>query len=131
MLLTQYDAYKAGFKFDHVWPILKGIQKFSNNHTNRGDAFQEEGHNVMSPPSFQDESSPSPGMNSFDLNTSSEDATFNSSQRPMGVKIAKRNQQTDEQFRHLMEQNDKLIKAITKGTLKEMKFKDRRSKYKE
>ncbi|VYS52338.1 unnamed protein product [Arabidopsis thaliana] len=97
MLLTQYDAYKAGFKFDHVWPILK------------------------------DESSPSPGMNSFDLNTSSEDATFNSSQRPMGVKIAKRNQQTDEQFRHLMEQNDKLIKAITKGTLKEMKFKDRRA----
>ena len=85
----------------------------------------------MSPPSFQDESSPSPGMNSFDLNTSSEDATFNSSQRPMGVKIAKRNQQTGEQFRHLMEQNDKLIKAITKGTLKEMKFKDRRSKYKE
>lgn len=116
MLLTQYDNYKAGFKFDHVWPILKGIEKFSNNHTNRGDAFQEEGSNVRSSPSFQDESSPSPGMNSFDLNKNSEDASFNSSQRPMGVKKAKRKQQSEEQFKQIMEQNDKLIKAIAKGT---------------
>jgi len=28
MLLTQYGNYKTGFKFDHVWPILKGIEKF-------------------------------------------------------------------------------------------------------
>ena len=40
----------------------------------------------MSSPSPQVESSPSPGMNSFDLNMNSEYATFNLSQRPMGVK---------------------------------------------
>ncbi|XP_010431017.2 PREDICTED: uncharacterized protein LOC104715296, partial [Camelina sativa] len=84
--------------------------------SNRGDAFQGEGPNVMSSSSLQDESLPSPGMNSFDLNTNSEDASFNSSQRPMGVKKAKRKQQSEEQFKQLMEQNDKLIKAITKGT---------------
>lgn len=48
--------------------------------------MQEEVRNVMSSPSPQVESSPSPGMNSFDLNMNSEYATFNLSQRPMGVK---------------------------------------------
>ncbi|VYS53255.1 unnamed protein product [Arabidopsis thaliana] len=32
MLLTQYEKYKRGFKFDHVWPILKGIEKFANDN---------------------------------------------------------------------------------------------------
>ncbi|VYS48333.1 unnamed protein product [Arabidopsis thaliana] len=27
MLLTQYGNYKKGFKFDHVWPILKEEQQ--------------------------------------------------------------------------------------------------------
>lgn len=71
-----------------IWPrlILKGIKKFPNNFSNRADALQEEVRNVMSSPSPQVESSPSPGMNSFDLNMNSEDATFNLSQTPMGVK---------------------------------------------
>jgi len=86
----------------------------------------------MSSPSFQDESSPSLGMNSFDLNTSSEDAPLNLSQRPMGVKKAKRKQQFEKQFKQLMEQNDKLIKKLLLNVLqKEMKFKDKRSRCKE
>lgn len=116
MLLTQDAKYKKGFKFDHVWPILKGIEKFASNHTNRAASFQEEGRNVMSSSSFQDESSPSPGMSSFDLNMNCEETTFNSSQRPMGVKKAKRQQQSEEQFKKMMDQSDKLIKAIAKGT---------------
>ncbi|AEC06257.1 no-apical-meristem-associated carboxy-terminal domain protein [Arabidopsis thaliana] len=90
MLLTQYEKYKRGFKFDHVWPILKGIEKFAND-------------NMMTPAS-----SPSPGMNSIDLNMDSEDANFSLSSRPMGLKKTK--------LKQLLEQNDKLIKAITKGT---------------
>uniref|UniRef100_A0A565C1L7 No apical meristem-associated C-terminal domain-containing protein n=1 Tax=Arabis nemorensis TaxID=586526 RepID=A0A565C1L7_9BRAS len=70
----------------------------------------------MSSSSFQDESSPSSGRNSFDLNINSEEATVNISQRPMGMKKAKRKQQSDDQFKQMMEQNDRLIKAIAKGT---------------
>ncbi|VVA92369.1 unnamed protein product [Arabis nemorensis] len=115
-LLEQDIKYNKGFKFDHVWPILKDTEKFSNNHTSRAAAFPEEGRNVMSSSSFQDESSPSSDMNSFDLNMNSEEATVNISQRPMGMKKAKRKQQSDEPFKQMMEQNDRLIKAIAKGT---------------
>ncbi|CAN6922390.1 unnamed protein product, partial [Brassica oleracea] len=63
---------------------LKGIEKFANNNTNASRTFQEEGRNVTSSPSFSIdlESSPSPGMNSFDLNTNSEETTSNLSPRP-------------------------------------------------
>lgn len=47
-------------------------------------------------------------MNSIDLNMDSEDANFSLSSRPMGLKKTK--------LKQLLEQNDKLIKAITKGT---------------
>ena len=110
--------YSRGFKFDHVWPILKGIEKFANNNTNASRTFQEEGRNATSSPSFSIdlESSPSPGMNSFDLNMNSEETTSSLSPRPMGMKKAKKKLQSEEQFKQMMEQNDKLIKAITKGT---------------
>ena len=28
LLLTQDPSFKSGFKFDHVWPILKDIEKY-------------------------------------------------------------------------------------------------------
>ncbi|KAL0735342.1 hypothetical protein Bca4012_011552 [Brassica carinata] len=117
MLLAQDVKYKRGFKFDHVWPILKGMEKFTNNNGNAPSAFHEEGRNISSSPSFSvdPDSSPSPGMNSFDLNINSDEGTSNLSSRPMCLKKAKRKLQTEEQFKQLMEQNDKLLKAITKG----------------
>ncbi|XP_010512216.1 PREDICTED: uncharacterized protein LOC104788193 [Camelina sativa] len=117
MLLTQYETYKRGFKFDHVWPILKGIEKFSNKNTKTHTSFQEEGRDVLSSSSFSinTESSPSPGMNSIDLNMDNEETNFHSS-RPMGLKKAKRKQHSEEQFKQILEQNDKLIKAITKSS---------------
>ncbi|KAL9293287.1 putative No apical meristem-associated domain-containing protein [Arabidopsis thaliana] len=90
MLLTQYEKYKRGFKFDHVWPILKGIEKFANDNMKTTAAFQGEGRDVTSSLSFSinTESSPSPGMNSIDLNMDSEYANFSLSLRPMGLKKA-------------------------------------------
>ncbi|WZZ51571.1 hypothetical protein YC2023_051678 [Brassica napus] len=111
ILQTQDEKYKKGFQFDHVWPILKGIEKFANNFSNRANALQEEVQNVISSPSLQEESSSSPCMNSFDLNMNKEDVTSNLSKRSMG-----RKQQSEEQFKQMMEQNDNLIKAIAKGT---------------
>lgn len=61
------------------------------------------------------ESSPSPGMNSFDLNINSKEGTCNLSSRPMDLKKAKRKLKSEEQFKQLMEQNDKILKAITKS----------------
>ncbi|KAL1225238.1 Glutathione S-transferase T3 [Cardamine amara subsp. amara] len=110
ILLTQDANYSKGFKFDHVWPILRVIEKFANNqstrvaasHSSRFGASQEEPRNHFSSPSLQDDSPPTSGMNSFDLNTSSEEGSFNKNKRPMGVKKAKRKQQHDEQFKKIL-----------------------------
>ncbi|CAN7012584.1 unnamed protein product [Brassica oleracea var. botrytis] len=91
ILQTQDEKYKKGFQFDHVWPILKGIEKFANNFSNRANALQEEVQNVISSPSLQEESSSSPCMNSFDLNMNKEDVTSNLSKRSMGVKKQREN----------------------------------------
>ncbi|WZZ03704.1 hypothetical protein YC2023_089625 [Brassica napus] len=85
ILLTQEEKYKKCSNLTMSGQSLK-VKKFPNNFPNRADALQEEVRNVMSSPSPQVESSPSPGMDSFDLNMNSKYATFNLSQRPMGVK---------------------------------------------
>ncbi|KAL1221706.1 hypothetical protein V5N11_010843 [Cardamine amara subsp. amara] len=66
ILLTQDANYSKGFKFDHVWPILRVIEKFANNqstrvaasHSSRFGASQEEPRNHFSSPSLQDDSPP-------------------------------------------------------------------------
>ena len=41
MLLAQDKSYKKGFKFDHVWPILKDIENFGDN-TNAAKVFKRQ-----------------------------------------------------------------------------------------
>ena len=41
MLLAQDKSYKKGFRFDHVWPILKDIEKFTDND-NAVEVFQRQ-----------------------------------------------------------------------------------------
>ena len=88
MLLAQDVKYKRDFKFDHVWPILKCMKKFTNYNGNAPGAFHEEGRNITSSLSFSvdPESLPSPGINSFDININFEEGTSNFSSRPMGLK---------------------------------------------
>ncbi|CAH8342804.1 unnamed protein product [Eruca vesicaria subsp. sativa] len=87
MLLMQDINYSRGFKFNDIWPILKGIEKFANDNNNASRSFEGEGCNVTSSPSFSIdlESFPYPGLNSFDLNMNSEEATSNLSPRLMGM----------------------------------------------
>ena len=61
-------------------------------------------------------------MNSFDLNINSKEGTCNLSSRPMGLKKAKRKLKSEEQFKQLMEQNDKILKAITKSNSEQNKI---------
>ena len=108
MLLVEDKDYKKGFKFDHVWPILKGIEKFANSSSNT----ESPGPNFPSSSSFSTESPATPGMNSFDLNMNDQEGTCNSSGRPMGVKKAKRQQKEGEEFKKMMEKNNDLVRSI-------------------
>ncbi|XP_062104825.1 glutathione S-transferase T3-like [Humulus lupulus] len=119
MLLAQDPKYNRGFKFDHVWPILKDIEKFTNDNTSAPIRIQEEDRNFTSPQSYshgvQSSASASTGMNSFNLNVNDDEITTNLSKRPIGVKKAKEKQKSDDQFKKLMEQNQKLVEVIEKG----------------
>ncbi|KAK3189669.1 hypothetical protein Dsin_029230 [Dipteronia sinensis] len=48
ILLAQDNKYKYGFKFEHVWPILKDMQKFTDNDTATSGSRRESGHFVSS-----------------------------------------------------------------------------------
>ena len=114
MLLAQEKKYSRGFKFDHVWPILKHIQKFTNDdNINAPSRFQQDDPNFTSSKSsshnFGSPMSASTGMSSFDLNINDEEIITNSSERPIGVKKAKAKQLGDDQFNKLMEQSKKLV----------------------
>ncbi|KAM6600346.1 hypothetical protein CsatA_019955 [Cannabis sativa] len=120
MLLAQDKKYDKGFKFDHVWHILKGIQKFSNDENiNAPRRFQHEGPSFTSSKSsshnFESPTSASTGMSSFDLNMNNEEMNTYPTERPCGVKKAKEKQLGNDQFNKLMEQNKELIKVIEKS----------------
>ncbi|XP_062099883.1 uncharacterized protein LOC133805737 [Humulus lupulus] len=85
MLLAQDPKYRRGFKFDHVWSILKDCEKFTNDNTNSPARFQQQ------------------------------EVPINLYERPIGVKKAKGKQKSDEQFKKLMDQSQKLSNVIEKG----------------
>ncbi|XP_073153961.1 uncharacterized protein [Henckelia pumila] len=90
-LFMQDPNYSKGFKFDHVWPILKDLKKFSSDihpssfetqtkFTNL-DSSQSETHTPETPLSGSE------GLNSFTINLSSdENVGDTSSDRSIGVK---------------------------------------------
>ncbi|XP_062081137.1 uncharacterized protein LOC133785939 [Humulus lupulus] len=94
MLSAQDPKYRRGFKFDHVWSILKDCEKFTNDNTNSPARFQQQGRSFNSPQScssgFESPTSAPTGMSSFDLNLNDEEVPINLSERPIGVKKAKR-----------------------------------------
>ncbi|KAK2663929.1 hypothetical protein Ddye_002503 [Dipteronia dyeriana] len=92
MLLSQDAKYKHGFKFNHVWSILKDIQKFTDNETTTSPFQRETSHFVASQedsPNPKSLTTVSPGLSQFSLNMSSYDGGGSSYQRPIGVKKTK------------------------------------------
>ena len=111
VLLTQDKKYKRGFKFDHVWPILKDMQKFSDNDSATSTPRRPRGRNVSSQEESPTPESPtmaSPRLSSFSLNIASDDAGGSSSQRPIGVKKAKLK-------KRVAEGADSIVATFTKG----------------
>ncbi|KAK2643600.1 hypothetical protein Ddye_025363 [Dipteronia dyeriana] len=116
MLLSQDAKYKHRFKFDHVWPILKDMQKFTDNETTTSPFQRDTGHFVASQedsPTLESPTTASPRLSPFSLNMSSDDNGGSSSQRPIGVKKAKSKRRVDElnstDFNTLKEGQEKLL----------------------
>ena len=119
-MLAQDPNYNRGFKFDHVWNILKNFEKFADNvPTARQRSQQHTSSNYVSSesenptPEFQ--TPESPGLSSFptDLN---DVPAGTSSQRPSGVKKAKAKRKNDREFddvvRRLSDDNVKLMTML-------------------
>ncbi|XP_017248002.1 uncharacterized protein LOC108219195 [Daucus carota subsp. sativus] len=100
VLLEQDKIYDKGFKFDHVWEILKDSEKFGDDHSNATPYRQTQTSNFVSSqansPATESPTSASPGLSSFspDINDLSVDGS--SSQRPIGVKKAKEKRKVEE-----------------------------------
>jgi hypothetical protein len=131
VLLSQDKKYKRGFKFDHVWPILKDMQKFSDNDSATSTPRRPRGHNVSSQEDSPTPESPtmaSPGISSFSLNISSDDAGGSSSQRPIGVKKAKLKKRVAEDNASIVatftEGQDKLVEVFEKNNLERQRTND-------
>lgn len=84
----QDPKLKKGFKFDHVWVLMKDIPKFTDN-VNVGIP-DNESESLGSP------TSQSPGLSSFSINLNNDDGGSNSSQRPIGSKKAKLKRKLDQ-----------------------------------
>ncbi|XP_075478423.1 glutathione S-transferase T3-like [Primulina tabacum] len=123
-LMMQDKNFSRGFKFDHVWPIMKDLEKFSANdsapiplskqHVTNLDSSQSDNQEPESPMSG------SQGINSFSVNLSSdENACGTPSQRPLGVKKSKLKKKREENVSDLIstmkEGHRDLINVLQKG----------------
>ncbi|KAK3225277.1 hypothetical protein Dsin_005139 [Dipteronia sinensis] len=98
--IPKIKKYKNGFKFDYVWPILKDMQKFTDNDTTTSAFRRESGHFVSSKEDSPTPKSPttaSTGLSLFSLNLNSDDVGGSSSQHPIGVKKAKFKMRAEDQ----------------------------------
>ena len=134
MLLAQDKKYNKGFKFDHVWPILKDIENFGDDHSIATPCFRRQSSEFVSSQSDslapESPTSASPGLSSFSLNINDEHVDDCSTQRPIGVKKAKGKRKVEDQnslvINTIKEDNRQLYeilqKAVTIGN-KIIKFK--------
>ncbi|KAK4723971.1 hypothetical protein R3W88_026750 [Solanum pinnatisectum] len=99
ILLMQEPTYKKGFKFDHVWNLMKDFEKFKDIDTGKkkvqgqGSTLQSSESKAPSP------TSPivsSPNLSSFSLNLNENFSDHTSSERPIGVKKSKLKRSKDE-----------------------------------
>ena len=127
MLFMQEPKYKRGFKFDHVWNIVKNFEKFKDNvstarqaarkqsqHENV-DLSQSDSHTLESPISA------SPGLSSSPPTLNDDNVGGTSSERPTRVKKAKLKRKNDEEMSSIInsfeEGNRRLLEMFKKTTL--------------
>ncbi|XP_050235935.1 uncharacterized protein LOC126685972 [Mercurialis annua] len=95
-LLEEDKTYIKGFKFDHVWHIMKDFEKFNgtnqvlrnNQNVNKSVESQAQNPNYGTPAS--------PGLSSFSIYLDASNAGGSLSTRPIGVKKAKSKRKMEE-----------------------------------
>ena len=124
-LFMEDSKFKRGFRFDHIWPIVKDFEKFKDNVPTAREVSRRQSTNYDSSqsdnPTPQSPLSASPGLSSFSPNFNDDDFGGTSSQRPVGVKKAKLKRKKDEQmpstFNKITEQNEQLMEMLKKTSL--------------
>ncbi|KAL2488532.1 hypothetical protein Fot_41824 [Forsythia ovata] len=93
-LLAQEDKFKKGFKFDHVWFLLKDTEKFGHDNCRELPDYQRQSVNFASSqsesPTSESPSSASPGLSSFSLQIDEENVGGTSTGLPIGIKKSER-----------------------------------------
>ncbi|XP_073154055.1 uncharacterized protein [Henckelia pumila] len=117
-LMTLDRKYKKGFAFDHVWPLLKDLEKFSN-FSQRTQRTSSHSDTVLESPISSD----NPELSSFSINLSDENVGGgSSSKRSEGVKKSKLKRKKDEDMSKLVstiqEENKKLRDLLVNTTTK-------------
>ncbi|KAL5738717.1 hypothetical protein ACOSP7_031478 [Xanthoceras sorbifolium] len=121
-LLAQDPKFKKGFKFDHMWPLLKDTEKFADVNTDHTPSRRK--RNECNDVSQSDSTKSTPGASSFciDLNVdfeSEEQINDNNDpfERPIGRKKEKmKRKQVDEmtQFYKSFKEENQEMKGIFK-----------------
>ncbi|KAL8529049.1 hypothetical protein ACS0TY_006496 [Phlomoides rotata] len=121
VLFTQIKGYEDGFKFDHVWPILKEYlevqaQAQAQSHSGASSDLDENMREYLNSPN-----SPTPP---FTVNLS-DDNNFggsSSSQCPEGVKKSKLKRKQDEEMSNFLQsmkgENEKFWELLEKSAAK-------------
>lgn len=127
VLFMQEPKYKKGFKFDHVWNMVKDFEKFKDIVPTARQAARSQSQNVNIDSSQSNNLTPespistSPGLSSFSPNLDDDDFGTTSSQRPAGVKKSKLKRKNDEQMSSaintLKEENRQLMEVLQKTSL--------------
>ena len=119
VLFTKDSKFKAGWKFDHVWNIVKNFEKFKDCSTS---SRRNQSVNYVSSesenPTPDAVGQASPGISSFSFNL--EDSDIGSpSERPIGVKKAKLKRKNDGNsslaLNEIQESNKKIAEEIKKS----------------
>ena len=115
--------YYKGFKFDHLWVMLKDLEKFKDNGTSERQSRRRKDSGNYYSSDDQTAGSPavaSPGLSPFSINLDDDDSHGSSSQRPTGVKKSKLkkkiNDEMAEDIKKLRETNERLEQRLESAT---------------
>lgn len=122
--------FKKGFKFEHVWEILKDCEKLAKEETTPSSQRRRlhaasSQSDSPTPEGYISSNSATHGISSFSLDINEETGDDEhgegtSSQRPMGVKKAKLKNKVDDEstkyFNTIEEKNDRLGEMLKKGS---------------
>ena len=124
-IICSYTNFKRGFKFDHVWHIVKDFEKFKDSVPTARQVNRRQNANYESSqsnnPTPESRILASPGLSSFSPNLDDDGFCGISSQRPVGVKKDKLKRKNDEQISFTLnrstKQNDQLMEMLKKTSL--------------